>query len=136
MLGDDSTKTLLGRLDRSVNERQLSNVVLVDHSEDGFLLSDVHLWVLNLVLVRCLQLSLNTWQNTQSLAQSFVFSYIFNGPKQGKDLKDRILTKPSSGIRPKVSCFGLRWKVPRGAGRPLEVRQLISDSFARFYRTQ
>ena len=64
MLGDDSTKTLLGRLDRSVNERQLSNVVLVDHSEDGFLLSDVHLWVLNLVLVRCLQLSLNTWQNT------------------------------------------------------------------------
>ena len=60
MLGDDSTETLLGRLDRSVDERQLSDVVLVDHSEDGFLFADVHLWVLNLVLVRCLQLSLNT----------------------------------------------------------------------------
>lgn len=60
MLRDDSTKTLLGRLDRSVDERQLSDVVLVDHSEDGFLFADVHLWVLNLVLVRCLQLSLNT----------------------------------------------------------------------------
>ena len=60
MLGDHSTETLLGRLDRSVDERQLSDVVLVDHSEDGFLFADVHLWVLNLVLVRCLQLSLNT----------------------------------------------------------------------------
>ena len=49
---------------------------------------------------------------------------------------DRTLTKPSSGIRPNVSCFGLRLKVPRGAGRPLEVRQLISGSFVRFYTTQ
>ena len=44
-----------------------------------------------------------------------------------------VLTKPSSGIRQKVSCFGLRLMVPRGAGRPLEVRQLMSGSLSRFY---
>ena len=41
--------------------------------------------------------------------------------------------KPSSGIRPKVSCFGFLAMAPSGAGIPLEERQFKSGSFSRFY---
>ena len=44
-----------------------------------------------------------------------------------------LLTKPSSGMSPNVSCFGLRLMVLRGAGIPEDDKQLISVSFALFY---
>ncbi len=58
MLGDNGAKALSSGLDRSVNKRKLCNVVLVNHAKDGLLFAHVHLWVLNILLVRRLQLSL------------------------------------------------------------------------------
>lgn len=58
VLRNNGAEALSRGLHRSVNERQLSNVVLVNHAEDGLLLAHVHLWILNLLLVGRLQLSL------------------------------------------------------------------------------
>lgn len=58
MTRNDSTETVVGGLNRTVDEGELSDVVLVDHAEDGLLFSHVHLGVLNFLLVSRLQLSL------------------------------------------------------------------------------
>ena len=55
--GDDGSETLGSSLNGSVNEGELSNVVLVDHAEDGLLLADVDLRVANLSLVGSLEFS-------------------------------------------------------------------------------
>ena len=60
MMGDDCSETLLCRLDWPIDEGKLSDVVLVDHAQNGLLLANVDLWVLNLLLIRRLQFSLFT----------------------------------------------------------------------------
>ena len=57
LAGDHSTEATVSGLDWSVHETQLSDVVLVNHAQHWLLLLVVHLWVLDLLLVRCLQLS-------------------------------------------------------------------------------
>ena len=56
--GNDGTEARLSGLHGSVNQRQLSNVVLVNHAEDGLLLPHVHFGVLNFLCVCRLELSL------------------------------------------------------------------------------
>ena len=56
--GNDGTEARCSSLHWSVNERQLSNVVLVNHAKNGLLLSNVRLRVLNFLGVRGLELSL------------------------------------------------------------------------------
>lgn len=55
---DDRAEASLCATDGSINERQLSNVVLVDHSQHGALLDFVNSWVPYIVLIRCDELSL------------------------------------------------------------------------------
>ena len=57
MPGNNGTETLGCGLNGSVNERELRDVVLVDHAEDGFLLAHVNCWPLDVLLVRRLQLT-------------------------------------------------------------------------------
>ncbi len=80
MLRDDCTETLLGRLDGSVDEGKLSDVVLVNHPQNGLLLAHVNLWVLNLVLIRRLKLSLRTHtkaKQRESVSNQSHYGYIF-----------------------------------------------------------
>jgi hypothetical protein len=42
--------------------------------------------------------------------------------------------KPSSGMRLLVYCLGLRLYVPRGAGMPVDDKQLIAASCSRRYK--
>jgi len=58
VLGDDCAETLSRRLNRSVDKGKLSNVVLVDHAQDGLFFAHMNSWVLNFLLVRRLQFSL------------------------------------------------------------------------------
>ena len=51
MLVNDGAESLFGTSDWPVDERQLSNIVLVDHVENGLLLNLVHLGV-KIVLLR------------------------------------------------------------------------------------
>ena len=55
---DHGAEAAVCRLDGTIDEGQLSDVVLVDHAQDGLLLAHVHLRVLNFLLVRRLQLPL------------------------------------------------------------------------------
>ena len=55
--GNDSTEALGCGLDGSVDEGQLSDVVLVYHAEDGLLLAHVNGRSLDVLLVRRLQLA-------------------------------------------------------------------------------
>ena len=55
---DDSAKALGGSLNWSIDKRELSNVVLVDHSKDGLLLADVDLWISNILLIGGLEFPL------------------------------------------------------------------------------
>lgn len=48
MLVDDGAEAVVRSLDGSVNERELRDIILVDHVEDGLLLNAVHLGVLDL----------------------------------------------------------------------------------------
>jgi len=57
LAGNDRTKAGVCRLHGSIDEGKLSDVVLVDHAEDGLLLLMVDLGVLDLLLVRGLQLA-------------------------------------------------------------------------------
>lgn len=50
MLVDDRAEAVLRALDRTVNQRQLGDIVLVNHAEDGLLSNLVHLGVLNVNL--------------------------------------------------------------------------------------
>ena len=61
--GDDGAEALVRGLHWSVNERKFSDVVLVDHAQHGLLLADVDLGVLNVLLVRRLQLPLHVEMN-------------------------------------------------------------------------
>ena len=54
---NDGTKALSCRLDRPIDQRKLSDVVLVDHAEHGLLLSHVDLWILDVLLVGRLELT-------------------------------------------------------------------------------
>lgn len=47
VLVDDSAEAVVGTSDGSVNERELSDIILVDHAQDGLLLDAVHLGVLD-----------------------------------------------------------------------------------------
>jgi len=58
VLRDHCAETLGSRLNRSVDEGKLSNVVLVDHAEDGLFFAHMHSRVLNFLLVGRLQFSL------------------------------------------------------------------------------
>lgn len=78
------TETVLGSLNRAVDEGELSDVVLVNHAQNWLGRLVVDLRIAMQLLVGRLKLSL--WQ------------MLFRIP----------LTNPSSGIRPKVSCLGLR----------------------------
>jgi hypothetical protein len=84
MACNHGTETVLGSLNRTVNQGELSDVILVDHSQNwlGRLVVDLGLAVQ--LLVGRLKFSL--WKMLVGLS----------------------LTNPSSGIRPKVSCLGLR----------------------------
>ena len=57
MAWNDSAKSRVSSLHGPVNQRQLSNVVLVDHAEDGLLLAHMNGWPLDVLLVRRLQLA-------------------------------------------------------------------------------
>ena len=70
MAWDDSAKSSVSCLHWSVNEGQLSDVVLVDHAEDWLLLLNVDLGVLHLILVGGQQLSLQTFQKQSLLANA------------------------------------------------------------------
>ena len=118
MVGDNSAEAGMRGLDGPVDEGELSDVVLVDHAQHWLLLADVRLRFLNFLLVRRLQLPLRHRRKLRLALRQHIHGS---------------LTKPSSGIRCMVSCLGLRLMEPRGAGRPLEVRQLISGSLSRFY---
>ncbi len=73
MLGDNGAKALSSGLDRPVNERKLCNVVLVDHAQDRLFFAHVHLWVLNILLVRRFQFSLLEKYRLQLIAR---FKYL------------------------------------------------------------
>ena len=47
MAWDDSSKALVSSLHWSINERQLSDVVLVNHAKNWLFLLSVYLWVLH-----------------------------------------------------------------------------------------
>lgn len=53
---NDGAEALRSSLHRSIDEGELSDVILVDHAQNGLLLAHVHLRVLNFLLVRRLQL--------------------------------------------------------------------------------
>ena len=55
---DHSSEALGSSLHGSVNEGELGDVVLVDHAKDGLLLADVHLGLLNFLLIGRLELPL------------------------------------------------------------------------------
>ena len=57
MSGNDCAETLSCGLDGPVDERELRDVVLVDHAEDRLLLAHVNCWLLDVLLVRRLQLA-------------------------------------------------------------------------------
>lgn len=57
VLGDDCAETLSSGLNRSVDKGKLSNVVLVDHAQDGLFFAHVHSRVLNFLLVGRFQFS-------------------------------------------------------------------------------
>ena len=50
VLVNDSAETIVGTSNRSINERELSDIILVDHAEDGLLLDAVHSRVLDFSL--------------------------------------------------------------------------------------
>ena len=56
--GDNGTETFSGRVHWSVNQGQLSDVVLIDHSKDWLLLAHMDLRVLNFLLVGGLEFPL------------------------------------------------------------------------------
>ena len=56
---NDSTKARVGRLDRTIDERKFSDVVLVDHAQNRFLLAHMDLRVLNFLLVGRLKFPLH-----------------------------------------------------------------------------
>ena len=58
MSGNHSTEALGCSLHGSINERELGDVVLVDHSKNGLLLTNVHFRVLNFLLIRRLKFPL------------------------------------------------------------------------------
>lgn len=55
---DNRSEASISRVDGPIDQGKLSNVILVDHAEDGFLLAHVHLRVLNFLLVCRLKLPL------------------------------------------------------------------------------
>ena len=57
MSRDDSAEALSRSLNGSIDQGKLSDVVLVDHSKDGLLLAHVILRLLDVLLVRRLQLT-------------------------------------------------------------------------------
>jgi len=58
MSGDNGAETLGGGLDGSVDKGELRDVVLIDHAKNGLFLANVHLRVLNFLLVRRFELPL------------------------------------------------------------------------------
>ena len=78
------TETVLGSLNRAVDQGEFSDVVLVNHAQN---------WLRRLVVDLGLTVQLLVGRLKLSLRQMLV---------------DNPLTNPSSGIRPKVSCLGLR----------------------------
>ena len=48
VLVDDGAEAVVRALDGSVNERELRDIILVDHVQDGLLFDAVHLGVLDL----------------------------------------------------------------------------------------
>ena len=73
MAWDDSAKSRVSSLHGSVNQGQLSDVVLVDHAEDWLLLLDVDLWVLHFILIGSEQLSLRTFQKQSKSAYALYY---------------------------------------------------------------
>ncbi len=57
---NNGAKAGLGSSNRSVDEGEFSNVVLIDHSEQGFLFDFVDLGVLDLGCVDCFEFSLRS----------------------------------------------------------------------------
>lgn len=51
VLLNNRAKASIGTLDWAVNERQLCDIVFVDHAQDGSLFDSMDLWVLKLCLV-------------------------------------------------------------------------------------
>ena len=69
---NDGAKALGGSLNWSIDKRELSNVVLVDHSKDGLLLANVDLWISNILLIGGLEFPLYTEKRK---AVSFIDRY-------------------------------------------------------------
>jgi hypothetical protein len=89
-------------------ESEFSDVELLDHTLHWSLLVPLWLWIAQLLLGVCHQFSLSAFK---------LFS----------------LTNPSSGTMALVSCFGLLLMQASGLGKPVDLRQLMSDSFSLNY---
>jgi hypothetical protein len=109
MSGNNATKSSLGTLYRSVDKREFSDVVLVNHSQNRLRRLHMNFWLAVHLLVHRFELSLNSVR------------------------RDSVLTNPSSGMSPKVSCLGLRLIAARAFGIPHEFKQLNSASCSRLW---